>query len=229
MQLQMTTANTDTNMDRRFNLKHLAGLLLLGLTVLMSCSGPERKLPLIPAGVKSTVVDGKTVMDTVYKTISDFSFLNQDSLAITNKDFDGKIYVADFFFTTCPTICPVMHRNLLKVFQKYKENPEVMLLSHTIDYKYDIPSRLKAYRTKLGADGKQWQFVWGSQEKVYGIAAKDYLVSVSEDKAAPGGYVHQGYLILIDKHRRVREAYDGTKPEQVEKLMQDMDLLLKEK
>ncbi len=205
-------------------------MLVLALAIMISaCGQSERRLPLIPDGVKQTMVDGKPVIDTVYKTISDFSFLNQDSVMVTNKDFDGKIYVADFFFTSCPTICPVMHRNLLKVYEKYKGNPEVMFLSHTIDYRYDIPSRLKTYRSKLGADGKQWQFVWGQKDIVYAMAQKDYLVSVLEDKAAPGGYVHQGYLVLIDKHRRVREAYDGTKADQVEQLMADMDILLKER
>ncbi|MBO9673493.1 MAG: SCO family protein [Sphingobacteriaceae bacterium] len=208
----------------------LKPLLVLALAIMIfSCRETGRKLPLIPDGVKQTMVDGKPVIDTVYKTISDFSFLNQDSITVTNKDFDGKIYVADFFFTSCPTICPVMHRNLLKVYEKYKGNQKVMLLSHTIDYRYDIPSRLKAYRSKLGADGRQWQFVWGAKDIVYRMAEKDYLVSVNEDKASPGGYVHQGYLVLIDKHRRVRGAYDGTKADQVDQLMKDMDILLKEK
>ncbi|MFD2584946.1 SCO family protein [Pedobacter vanadiisoli] len=208
----------------------LKPVLILALAIMiLSCRETERRLPLIPDGVKQTMVNGKPVIDTVYKTISDFSFLNQDSVIITNKDFDGKIYVADFFFTSCPTICPIMHRNLLKVYEKYKGNQDVMLLSHTIDYRYDIPSRLKAYRSKLGADGKQWQFVWGAKDIVYRMAEKDYLVSVNEDKASPGGYVHQGYLVLIDKHRRVRGAYDGTKTDQVDQLMKDMDILLKEK
>jgi protein SCO1 len=205
-------------------------MLVLALAIMISaCGQTERRLPLIPDGVKQTMVDGKPVIDTVYKTISDFSFLNQDSVMVTNKDFDGRIYVADFFFTSCPTICPVMHRNLFKVYEKYKDKPDVMFLSHTIDYRYDVPSRLKAYRSKLGAEGKQWQFVWGEKDIVYAMAQKDYLVSVNEDKTSPGGYVHQGYLVLIDKHRRVRKAYDGTTADQVEQLMADMDILLKEK
>ncbi|GGH13398.1 SCO family protein [Pedobacter zeae] len=210
--------------------ENLKPVLILALAIMIfSCRESEQRLPLIPDGVKQTMVNGKPVIDTAYKTIPDFSFLNQDSITVTNKDFDGKIYVADFFFTSCPTICPIMHRNLLKVYEKYKGNPDVMLLSHTIDYRYDIPSRLKAYRSKLGADGKQWQFVWGIKDIVYRLAEKDYLVSVNEDKASPGGYVHQGYLVLIDKHRRVRGAYDGTQTDQVDQLMKDMDILLKEK
>lgn len=188
-----------------------------------------KRLPLIPAGVKEVTINGKKQIDTVYKSISPFQFLNQDSIVIDNKTFDGKIYVADFFFTSCPTICPVMHRNMLKVFLKYKNNPQVMFLSHTIDYKHDIPSRLKMYKHNLGADGAQWQFVWGKRDSVYKMAEKDYLVSVNEDQSPQGGYVHQGYLVLVDKQRQVRMAYDGTVTEQVEQLMKDMDVLLQEK
>lgn len=206
------------------NIVLLALLLCLG-----ACSSKERKIPMIADGVETKMVDGRAVIDTVYKTIPSFSYLNQDSIPITNKLFDGKIYVADFFFTSCPTICPTMHRNLMKVFEKYKGNPSVMLLSHTIDYKYDLPSRLREYKNKLGAGGSQWQFVWGTKDEIYNTAQKNYLVSVNEDSAAAGGYIHQGYLVLIDRHRRVRNAYDGTKDEEVRKLMEDMDILLKEK
>lgn len=190
------------------------------LTVLVSCKNKERRLPFLQQDVV-----GK---DTTYRTIPAFKFLNQDSLVTTNKDFDGSIYVADFFFTTCPTICPVMHRNLLKVYKKYLGNPEVKFASHTIDYKYDTPSKMKTYATKLGIKGNQWQFLWGPRDVTYGLAERNYLVSVGEDSRVPGGFVHQGYLILVDKDKRIRGAYDGTEPEQVKKLMDDMDVLLAE-
>jgi len=193
-------------------------LLLLG--ILAGCKDKQKRLPFLQQDVV-----GK---DTVYRTIPDFKFLNQDSLAVTNKDFDGKIYVADFFFTTCPTICPIMHRNLLKVYQKYLDNPEVRLASHTIDTKYDTPSTMKTYANKLGVKGDQWEFLWGTRDSVYAIAERNYLVSVGADSKAPGGFIHQGYLILIDKHRRIRGAYDGTEDAQVTQLMDDMDILLAE-
>jgi protein SCO1/2 len=173
-------------------------------------------------------VDGKTVIDTLYQTIPNFSFLNQDSTVLTQKDFDGKIYVADFFFTSCPSICPVMHRNMLKVYDNFKGNVDVKILSHTIDFKYDTPSKLKAYATKLGVDGTQWQFAWGTRDSIYNIAEKSYLVAVNDDKNAPGGYIHQGWFILVDKEKRLRGAYDGTKPDQVDKMIADMQTLLDE-
>ncbi|MDN5288526.1 MAG: ypmQ 1 [Mucilaginibacter sp.] len=204
-------------------------LYLCMVVIIASCQSKPKKLPIY--GNRSPVektVDGKTVIDTLYQTIPAFSFLNQDSVMINNHLFDGKIYVADFFFTSCPSICPVMHRNLLKVYQKYKGNKQVMLLSHSIDFKYDVPHVLKQYANKLGVTGSQWQFIHGSKEAVYSLAQKNYLVSVSVDPKAPGGYVHQGYLVLVDKQKRVRGAYDGTKEQQVDQLMADMDVLLKE-
>ena len=120
-----------------------------------------------------------------------------------------------------------MSKNLLKVLDKYKGNKEVKILSHSIDTKYDTPWVLKKYATKLGVEGDQWQFVHGSQEAIYGIADK-YMVYAKENSSAPGGFEHQGWLILIDKEKRIRGAYDGTNDEQVSQLMSDMDILLKE-
>ncbi|MBC7916052.1 MAG: SCO family protein [Pyrinomonadaceae bacterium] len=174
------------------------------------------------------VVNGKTVTDTIYQTIPAFSFINQDSITVTEKDFEGKIYVADFFFTSCTSICPVMHRNMLKVYQEFKDKKDVGIVSHTIDFKYDSPSRLKTYAEKLGISGNQWQFLKGTKDSIYTLAQKNYLVAASEDKNATDGFIHQGWFILVDKEKRLRGAYDGTDPEQVEQLIVDMKTLLKE-
>ena len=184
------------------------------ILLIASCTEPQRKLPIY--GEREAIertVNGKTIVDTIYQTIPDFIFINQDSLPVTGNTLKNKIYVADFFFTSCPTICPVMHRNLLEVYNKYKGNPDVKLVSHTIDVKYDTPSRLKKYADKLGIEGTQWEFLWGTKEAIYTIAQNNYLVSVNEDSKEQGGFVHQGYLILVDKEKRIRGAYDGTKEE----------------
>ena len=197
--------------------------------LLAACNNSEKRLPIL--GEREPVekiIDGKTVTDTIYQTIPDFSFINQDSSILTQKDFEGKIYVADFFFTSCTSICPVMHRNMLKVYEEFKGNSSVKILSHTIDFKYDTPSRLKNYANKLGVTGDQWQFAKGSKDSVYALAEKKYLVAVSEDKTATDGFIHQGWFILVDKERRLRGAYDGTKSDQVDQLIQDMKTLLKE-
>lgn len=179
------------------------------------------------APVEKTV-DGKIVVDTVYQTIPPFSYLNQDSVLVTEKDFENKIYIADFFFTACNTICPVMHRNMLKVYNEFKDNPNVKILSHSIDIKYDVPSRLKAYASKLGVESNKWAFVHGSQDSIYNIAAKSYLVAAYEDKADPQGLVHQGWFVLVDTKKQLRGAYDGTKEDQVKQMMLDMETLLAE-
>ncbi len=206
-------------------------LLIPVLAALLFSCTQDKKLPIY--GDKEAKItkdaDGNEKIDTVYKTIPNFRFLNQDSVYINQDTFKDKIYIADFFFTSCSTICPIMHRNMKTIFDKYKGNKDVMFLSHTIDFKYDKPSVLKRYAQKLGVDVPQWQFVWGDKKEVYGLAEKDYLVAVQEDSAATDGYVHQGWLVLIDKQKRIRGAYDGTKPEEVEKLKADMDILLAEK
>ncbi len=203
-----------------------AGLILLGF----SCT-TDKKLPFYGEREAKVVKDanGNDKIDTIYKTIPNFKFFNQDSVEITQDAFKGKIYVADFFFTSCSTICPIMHRNMKTLYDKYKGNSEVMFLSHTIDFKYDLPSVLKKYAQKLGVDGPQWQFAYGTKDEVYGIAEKDYLVAVQEDNTATDGYIHQGWLVLVDKHKRIRGAYDGTKDEDVAKLKDDMAILLAEK
>ena len=204
--------------------------MLAGILILQACnSGEKKKLPIL--GEREPVerqVDGKTVVDTIYQTIAPFSYLNQDSVLVSDKDFEGKIYVADFFFTSCNTICPIMHRNMLKVYEKFKGNPDVKILSQSIDAKYDVPSRLKKYAGKLGIEGNQWEFVHGSSDSIYNVSAKNYLVAAYEDKSDPQGFVHQGWFILVDKAKRLRGAYDGTKADQVELLIQDMQILLEE-
>lgn len=204
--------------------------ILLGVGLLFASCKQERKLPFYGERHAETVKDAAGVekIDTVYQTIPAWSFLNQDSVITTNKATDGKVYVADFFFTSCTTICPTMHRNLMTVYNEFKTNPDVMFVSHTIDFKYDRPHVLKKYAKKLGVDGPKWQFLYGIKDSVYTLAEKNYLVAVGEDSTAKDGYIHQGYLVLIDKDRRIRGAYDGTKEEQVEQLKKDIPVLLAE-
>lgn len=201
----------------------------LSILILSACqSSNTNKLPILGSREPVTKeVNGKTVTDTVYHSIPDFEFLNQDSLAITEKTFENSIYVADFFFTSCPSICPIMHRNLLEVYKKYKGNSEVMFLSHSIDTKYDTPSVLKSYAEKLGVTGNEWQFASGTRETIYGISP-EYMVFTEENDQVAGGFEHQGWFILVDKDRHIRGAYNGTDEKEVAKLMKDMDILLSE-
>ncbi|HTM98440.1 MAG TPA: SCO family protein [Pedobacter sp.] len=206
----------------------LAILLVLSISFI-ACNN-NKKLPIYgEREAKITKdVNGKEVVDTIYQTIPAFGFLNQDSVIITQDTFKDKIYIADFFFTSCSTICPVMHRNLKMVYDEYKDNPTVMFLSHTIDFKYDKPSVLKKYAHKLGVDDKKWQFVYGPKESIYHLAEQSYLTVVGEDSTARDGYIHQGWLVLVDKGKKIRGTYDGTNTEQVAQLKKDVAILLKE-
>ena len=146
----------------------LVGACIMGGVV--SCQHPpEAPLPILGAREPVTkVVDGQTVTDTVYHTIADFRLLNQDSAFIDNRTFDDGVYIANFFFTHCPSICPTMQRNLLKVYERYKGDMRVRFLSHSIDFRHDSPSVLKAYAEKLGVTNDQWQFATGSKAEIYG-------------------------------------------------------------
>lgn len=209
-------------------------LVLIGAVLMISsaCSSKkgEERLPILGRKeVQTKVVDGKEVSDTLYHTIGDFSFVNQDSIVVTEKDFEGKVYVADFFFTSCPTICPIMKSEMLRVYETFLDNDEVLILSHTIDPAYDTVALLKDYAERLGvSDHTKWHFVTGEKEDIYEIGQGDYMVTAMEDEDEPGGFLHSGAFILVDQNRRVRGIYDGTKELQVTKLIKDIPRLLEE-
>jgi protein SCO1/2 len=199
------------------------------LILLAACSSETKHLPIL--GERSTQMiekDGKTIVDTVYATVPYFSFVNQDGDSLTQQQVNGKIYVADFFFISCPTICPVMKREMIRVFDAYKGDPDLMILSHTIDPEHDTLALLKQYATDLGSDGKQWQFLTGNRELIYEMAEKGYYATAMPDSTAPGGFVHSGGFILVDKLARVRGIYDGTDPKKVDELIKDIAILKQE-
>jgi protein SCO1/2 len=204
----------------------------LAATLLAACkfnNSTDRVLPIY--GNRHAVtktVNGQTVTDTVYQTIPPFKFINQYADSIGDKNLDGKIYVADFFFTSCPSICPIMQRNMLNVYNAFKSDPEIKILSFTIDPKYDSVKVLKKYADKLGVSGNSWWFLQGNKDTTYKIAQNNFLVAVNQDSTVPGGYVHQGYFVLVDKEKRVRGAYDGTNPQQVGQLITDIKILKSE-
>lgn len=166
--------------------------------------------------------------DTIYHVIQDFQLLDQDSSIVTNASMADKVYVADFFFTSCPTICPKMKAQMLRVYDQFKGNEQVGILSHTIDPAYDTVPLLKDYAARLGVESNQWKFLWGDQDTIYELAEKSYMSIADEDGEAPGGFIHSGAFLLVDKQRRIRGIYDGTMPEQVDILMKDINKLLKE-
>lgn len=191
----------------------------LVLSAVISCqTGSEQPLPIIG---NIEVISG----DTVFHEIPDFQFINQDSLVITNQTFDKKIYVADFFFTSCPSICPKVKKQMLRMYDRYHDNPSIHFLSHSIDTKRDTVARLKEYSNNLGVDSKFWHFVTGDKVALFDIA-NEYFVAALEDPGAPGGFDHSGRLILVDSDRHIRSFCNGTDPEEVDEFMKDIDQLL---
>ena len=209
-------------------MKYKIIILVLLAGLLIGCG--KKKLPILgERAVDVKTVNGQEVIDTIYQTVPDFSLTNQDGKIIDQNTINGKIYVADFFFVTCPTICPRMKKNLLTVYEAFKGNPNILFLSHTIDPEHDSVAVLKNFAERLGADSKQWHFLTGNRDSIYELATHGYYATALPDSTEPGGYVHSGGLILIDKNRRVRGIYDGTSEKDTKTLMEDMELLLNEK
>lgn len=201
-------------------------VLIFALLIGFSCkSDPENTIPAeLPIMGERYVDDNK---DTVYHEIADFAFVNQIGDTITNADVAGKIYVADFFFTTCPTICPIMKKEMLRVFEKYQDQPNFKILSHSIDPTHDTQIVLKDYAEKLGVeDASTWNFLTGDQEKIFEIGQTSYLTTAMADQAEAGGFLHSGAFLLVDGKGRIRGVYDGTKSDQVDRLISDIPKLL---
>lgn len=209
--------------------------LVILSTLIGACSPQEtesnKELPILGNWhVDEVEKEGKTVQDTVYHKIADFSFTNQEGQEISNSSTTGKVYVADFFFTTCPTICPIMKTQMLRVYEKFQNEPEFLILSHTLDPEHDTQELLKDFAEKIGVENDQtWHFLTGDQEKIFEIGQTSYLTTAMEDKLEPGGILHSGAFVLIDQQGRIRGVYDGTKEEQVDRLMNDIPKLLSNK
>lgn len=196
--------------------------ILFSVVGIISCDVKQPELPYL--GPRDVSAAG----DTVYHSIPDFAFVNQLGDTVTQSDFEGKIYVSDFFFTSCPTICPVMKSQMLRVYEHFKEEGRVGILSHSIDPRHDTVEVLAEYSRNLGVEGTKWNFVTGNQDAIYEIAQKSYLTTALEDSTAieEGGFIHSGAFLLIDKNKHVRGHYDGTVEEEVSQLIRDMELLL---
>lgn len=161
----------------------------------------------------------------------DFSLLNQDGRPITAKDVAGKITVVEYFFTTCKGICPIMNKNLSRVYETFKSNDRVMILSHTVDPEHDSVPVMKAYAKQFGDDPAHWQFLTGSKEELYGLARHDYLLAVEDSTTAASRdeeFIHTEFVALVDPDRKIRGFYNATDEKSIEKLVKDIRTLLKD-
>ncbi|MGQ0829277.1 MAG: SCO family protein [Bacteroidota bacterium] len=167
--------------------------------------------------------------DTIYHSIPPFKFINQDGDTITDKHYDGKIYVADYFFSTCQSICPKMATGLLQVQKKFAHvSDQVKILSHTVDPEHDSVPVLKSYADMIHADTKVWDFVTGDKKELYDIARKGYLVNAMEGDGGPDDFIHSELLVLVDKEKHIRGVYDGTNIKEVNDLIDAIKTLMAE-
>lgn len=197
-------------------------LKILAIAIISTaCTKPKEALPIL--GMRK--MNGT---DTLYHTIAPFHFVDQDSVVITNATFKDKIYVADFFFTSCRTICPIMKTQMLRVYAKTKAMPDVLILSHTIDPEFDTVALLHDFADRLGVESKYWHFVTGQKDSIYKIAQTSYFATAMEAKEEPDGFIHSGAFLLIDKKGRIRGKYDGTMEKDVDQLITDIERLRKE-
>jgi protein SCO1/2 len=202
---------------------------ILFLSVSYQLLNPKKTLPIMnPSDVNPELVDSTIQYVSKYHTIADFSFTNQNGKTITQKDYAGKIYVADFFFTTCQTICPIMTDNMVEIQKAVLHNPKVMLLSHSVMPNIDDVPALKAYAIKKGVVDSKWNLVTGDKKAIYGIARKSYLAVKTANSSELYDMVHTENFVLIDTKRRIRGFYDGTKKEDIQRLIADIGFLSSE-
>jgi protein SCO1/2 len=203
-------------------------LLVPSLIYLFMSTGSHHfmHLPIYyPEDVKKIMVEGKERTDTVYHTIPPFKFIDQNGDTITQKNFENKIYVANFFFTTCPSICPKMMFQMERVNAVTQKTPGFMMISHTVNPAHDSVAVLAKYAQLVHADPKKWMLVTGNKKDIYDLAIDGYKLAVGEDVRAPGGFLHSEMMVLVDDSKRIRGYYDGTDSSQVDKLMHDIKML----
>ena len=187
---------------------------------------PQKKLPVFqPAMVNYELVDSTIQHIKKFHRIADFELINQNGKTVTNENFNGKIYVADFFFTTCPTICISMTDNLLKVQKEIQNNPNILIISHSVTPKIDSVTQLKKYAIEKGVNDKKWHLVTGDKKEIYKLARKSYLAVKDEGDGGPFDMIHTENFILVDPDKRIRGFYDGTDSKEIKRLLLEIKIL----
>ena len=193
----------------------------------------DEKLPVInPADVESEMVDPEILRQGYGHKIGTFAFLNQNGDTITEKFVKGKVYVAEYFFTTCGSICPIMNKQMKRVNNVYFDNPEVAILSFTVDPDIDTVAQMKRYADRHDIKGDHWQFLTGDKKELYQLARQSYFVlkpAEAENLGDAGSdFIHTNNFVLVDRESRIRGYYDGTNPDEVGALLKDIQKLLEE-
>jgi len=204
-------------------------LSIIIITIFYNILKVEKVLPIYqPALVNPELVDSTMQYVKKYHKIADFSLTNQNGKTITQEDYKDKIYVADFFFTTCQTICPIMTDNMYRIQKSILNDEDVMLLSHSVTPKIDSVAQLKRYALKKGVNDAKWNLVTGDKKQIYALARKSYLAVKTFGNGDAYDMIHTENFILVDKKRQIRGFYDGTNLEEIEQLIEDIKILKKE-
>ena len=198
------------------------------ISIIYQLLKPAPTLPIYqPDMVNKELVDTTVQYVRKYHKVPDFKLVNQNGDTITQKDYKDKIYIADFFFTTCQGICPIMTDHMVKIQREFKDDPEVLLLSHSVTPEIDSVAQLKKYAEEKGVIDEKWNLVTGDKKQIYDLARKSYLVAKSQGNGGKYDMVHTENFALVDKNKQVRGFYDGTNPEAIEQLVEDVKLLKK--
>ena len=197
------------------------------ITLFYTILKPVETLPIYqPAEVNEKLVDSSVIHVSKYHKISDFELTNQNGQIITQEFYKNKIYVADFFFTTCQDICPIMTKNMYRLQEELKDDNDILFLSHTVIPEVDTVQQLKKYAVENNIDDSKWNLVTGEKKQIYDLARKSYL-AVEDAEYGKFDMIHTENFILIDKQRQIRGFYDGTNDDEIEQLIYDIEILKK--
>ena len=198
---------------------------IVSVPIFYSILKPIERLPVYqPASVNSELVDTTIVHKINYHKISDFTLTNQNGETVTQKKYDNKIYVADFFFTTCQSICPIMTKNMKDIQDKLIKDSEVLLLSHTVFPEIDSVQVLKKYAVENNVIDSKWDLVTGDKKEIYDLARKSYLAA-KDNSLGEYDMIHTENFVLIDKKKQIRGFYDGTSKQEIVRLFEDIKIL----
>ena len=201
-------------------------LCIIVITLIYNVLNVKQPLPIwSPAKVNEEMVDESIRHVEKYHTIADFSLTNQNGETVTQDTYKDKIYIADFFFTTCQTICPIMTDHMYQIQKKIVNDDDVMLLSHSVTPKIDSVAQLRKYANENGVIDRKWNLITGDKKQIYELARKSYLAVKTNGNGDQYDMIHTENFLLIDKKRRVRGFYDGTKTEDIERLLEDIKTL----
>lgn len=205
-------------------------LSIIIVSIIYNTLNVYQPLPIYqPAMVSTELVDSTIQYQKKYHKIADFKLINQNGKTITQNDYKDKIYVADFFFTTCQTICPIMTNHMVQIQKTLINDDDVLLLSHTVTPKIDTAAQLKRYALEKGVVDAKWNLVTGDKKQIYELARKSYLAVKDVGDGGDFDMIHTENFMLIDKKRQIRGFYDGTNAEDIDKLLEDIEILKKEK